>query len=129
MALLPSLCLAQTQAEYEHVMAGFVKFYNHELGDSIRYMWPESERNDEWMMNTWGNKSLQDMHKKYGEILSYEYLGIDKEDPNPGLAVFKTNFSVVGWKTTSFTFEKGYLATFRFITSSSEIDKMLKGKK
>jgi hypothetical protein len=126
---LPCACWAQTQADYEHVMARFVKYYNNKQGDSIIRMWSAGER-DEWTNEAWGNKSLASMHKEYGKILSCKYIGIDTEDPNPGLAVFKTDLSVIGVKAISLTLEKGnYLGTFRFITSSDGINKLLKKKK
>jgi len=120
---------AQTQVDYEQAISRFVSYYNHLRGDSIIKMFEHDEKSDEWMKRTWGRDHLESMHKEFGIIVSYQYLGIDKEDPNPGLAVFKTHFSRAGWKTTSLTLEKGYLATFRFITSSKSIDKMLKKEK
>lgn len=126
---LPVIGFAQTRKDHERAIGRFVKYYNNIQGDSIMRMWENGER-EEWNQKMWSDKSLTSMHKDFGKILSYKYLGIDTEDPNPGLAVFETQFSVVGWKTTSMTIDKeGWLGTFRFITSSDGIDKMLKNKK
>jgi hypothetical protein len=126
---LPIAGFAQKQADYEQAMSRFVKFYNNNQGDSIKNMWPPKERGD-WMDKMWSKERIESNQKEYGKILSYKYIGIDTEDPNPGLAVFKTQFSVVGWKTTSMTLEKGhYLSTFRFITSSDGIKKLLEQQK
>ncbi len=126
---LPVIGFAQTRKDHERVMAKFVKHYNNKQGDNIIRMWKGGEY-DEWNHQMWSDEQLISMHKDYGKIVSYKYLGIDTEDPNPGLAVFETQFSVVGWKTTSMTIDKeGWLGTFRFITSSDGINKMLKNKK
>ncbi len=107
--LLPAAGYTQTEKDYAHAMAKFVSFYNHKQGDSIRYMWPADMRERlEGMWNTDAVASLQD---KYGKIRSCKYIGIDTDDPSPGLAVFKTKFSKAGWKTTSLTLDKNnYLA-------------------
>lgn len=128
--LLPCFGFAQTQKDYEQTMASFVKYYNNKQGDSIARMWQPDPEQDAWSKKVWSSESIADMHKEYGKILSSKYIGIDTEDPNPGLAVFKTQFSVAGSKTTSLTLEEGkYLGTFRFITSSPGIDKLLKKEK
>jgi hypothetical protein len=118
----PIVAFCQSQKDYERTFARFVKFYNNEQSDSIANMWI----GDEGIDNMWNPDLIKTLHSEYGTIVSYSYLGIDKEDPNPGLAVFKTKLSKAGWKTTSFTIESdGSLGTFRFITSSDGIDKML----
>jgi hypothetical protein len=128
--LFPSFCSAQTQASYDQAIARFVKYYNAQQGDSIISMWPPEEGKSGWMTRSWGREQLESLHKKYGKILSFNYIGTDTEDSNPGLAVFRTQFSIAGWKTTSLTLDKnGYLGTFRFVTSSDGIDKLLKEKK
>lgn len=78
----------------------------------------------------WNADLVKTLQSEYGKIISYSYLNIDKEDPNPGLAVFKMKLSKAGDKTTSLTIEpNGTLGTFRFITSSDGINKMLKEEK
>lgn len=86
--------------------------------------------NEPGISDMWNSRSVEGLHSQYGKIESFSYLGIDKEDPNPGLAVFKTKLSKAGRRTTSFTIEpNGSLGTFRFITSSDGIDKMLREEK
>lgn len=128
--LLPCSLLAQTQADYENALTRFVKFYNHQQGDSIIRMWPADINYGDALASMWGKEQLNSLHKKYGKLTSYEYIGIDTEDPNPGLAVFKTKFAKAGWKTTSLTLDStNHLSTFRFSTESDGIDKLLKANK
>ena len=118
-------CAAQTKADYEIAIARFTKFYNSKQADSIQNMWSPKED------NMWDVKMTEGVNKKYGKIVSYKYLGIDSTDTEQhGLAVFKIQFSKAGKKALSLTMEKGkYLGTFRFITSSPHIDKMLREAK
>lgn len=127
--LVPCIGFAQSRADYDKFMEKFVRLYNTKQSDSLVNMWKYNEEFDEWTRKVWSNDKLTEKHKEYGKIIAYKYLGIDTEDPSPGLAVYETNFSVVGWKTTSFTIDSGYLSTFRPITSSKGIDKLLKNKK
>jgi len=125
----PFLGLSQTKTDHEYAMSRFKKFYNNKQGDSIVKMWPSDAPYIGSIKRSWNKEMLESLHEKYGKLLSYEYVGIDKDDSNPGLAVFITKYSVVGEKTTSLTLdEKKYLSTFRFITSSDGIDKLLKEK-
>jgi len=119
--LLPAMSFAQTKADYEHAAARFKKFYNAGQADSIANMWPESDRKN----TMWSAPLIADLHKQYGIMISYSWLGKDPEDPND-IAVFKTEFTKAMHKTTSFSLDKNNkLGTFRFITRSSSIDKML----
>ena len=128
--LLPFVGYTQTQTDHEHAMSRFMKFYNNKQGDSIVNLWPSDAPYIGSIKRSWNKEVVESLHTKYGKLLSYEYVGIDTEDSNPGLAVFKTKYSVVGEKTTSLSLdEKKYLSTFRFITSSDGIDKLLKTKK
>ena len=121
--LLPMSALCQTKADYEHAMDRFVKYYNARQGDSIVAMWPPNEKKT--MTHMWGDESVNDTYKDCGAITSYTYIGKDMKDPNK-VAVFKVTFSKMGVKATSLTLDGKYLGTFRFITRSPEIDKMLK---
>jgi hypothetical protein len=128
--LLPCFVFAQTQTDYEGAIGRFMKFYNSKQGDSIVKMWPSDAPYIESIKRSWNKEVMESLHEKYGKLLSYEYVGIDTEDSNPGLAVFKTKYSVVGEKTTSLSLDdKKHLSTFRFITSSDGIDKLLRVKK
>jgi hypothetical protein len=126
----PLFGFSQSQKEYEKVMGRFVSYYNAMQGDSIKAMWPYEKDMARWLDQAWSEKSLKEYYSEYGKIQSFGFLGIDKEDENPGLAVFKTKFSVAGGKTLSFTLDSsGYFGTFRFVTSSPGIDKLLKAEK
>jgi hypothetical protein len=128
--LLPCFVIAQTQTDYEVAIGRFMKFYNTKQCDSIVNMWPADAPYIGSIKRSWNKEVVESLHTKYGKLLSYEYVGIDTEDSNPGLAVFKTKYSVVGEKTTSLSLDdKNYLSTFRFITSSDGIDKLLRVKK
>jgi hypothetical protein len=126
--LAPAIGFAQTKADYEHAIKRFVGFYNKGQGDSIGYMWDPSLR---VKLGGWSKEHMQELHKKYGKITSYKYLGVDKDDPNPGLAVFVTKFAKEKEETTtSFTLDKkNQFETFRLITSSDGIDKLKATKK
>jgi hypothetical protein len=114
--------------DFERAMTKFVKFYNHKQNDSIVSMWPANEKAD--LDRMWTDEMIERSHKTYGTIISFKYLGIDTKDANPGLAVFKTEFSKAGKKTTSLTLDnENHLGTFRFITSSEGIDELLKKEK
>ncbi|MBX2906071.1 MAG: hypothetical protein KF744_08540 [Taibaiella sp.] len=122
----PIVAFCQSQKDYERTFTRFVEFYNKKQADSIAHMW----FGEDGIESMWNSELVAKLHTDYGKLQSYSYLGIDKEDPNSGLAVFKTKFSKAGWKTTSFTIESnGSLGTFRFITSSDGIDKLLKEEK
>ena len=128
--IVPSMGVSQTQTDHEHAMSRFMKFYNNKQGDSIINMWPSDAPYIGSIKRSWNKEVVESLHEKYGKLLSYEYVGIASEDSNPGLAVFKTKYSIVGEKTTSLNLdEKKHLSTFRFITTSDGIDKLLNGKK
>lgn len=125
--VLPAFTFGQSQQDYEHVMNKFVKFYNSKKPDSILHLWPTEAQ--KWMKRMWTMESIEQYHEEFGKITACAYLGIDTEDPNPGLAVFKTTFSNKEQHAISLTLdEKVYLGTFRFITESDGIDKMMQKK-
>ena len=120
--LVPLLSFAQKKADYEHVMARFARYYNNIQADSINLLDMEGK-------SFWSNKDIKYGQEKYGTILSYKYLGIDTTDPNK-VRVFKIKFSKKGPSAISFTLNKtNHTETFRFVTSSDEIERMLKASK
>lgn len=123
----PLILFAQSKADYEHAIKRFVNFYNNKQADSIVNMWPEQERKE--VKSMWSKERTEALLKEYGRITSYKYLGTDDEDPDK-VVVYTTQFSIASSKTTSLTLDKeDYLGTFRFITSSEGIDKLLKKRK
>lgn len=123
---IPFISFSQTKADYENAMSKFMKFYNAGRGDSINAMfgadWDETKKTHP----LWTNEQNNDLLKEYGSLQSFKFIGIDKTDPAK-VYVFKTVYSKAGEKTTSLTLDKeNRLGTFRFITSSNGIRKLLK---
>ena len=126
---LPFSAVAQTKNYYEHAMQRFQKFYNAGQGDSINAMfghgWDEMKSTHPLWTNDQNSKYL----KEIGYLKSFRFIGIDTSDPDR-VYVFKTFFSKKGAKATSLTLDSEYnLGTFRFITTSQEISKLLKSRK
>lgn len=125
--IFPSAVSAQTKADCEHIMARFMKFYNARQNDSIYEMFSVEDR--KYISSGQNAEAMKWNIDSMGFMKSYEYLGIDSDDPEH-VFVFKTNWSRIGEKTSSFTLDKEYkFNTFRLWTSSPGIDKLLKKKK
>ena len=123
-SLIPCMASAQSRSDYDFAMNKFVKAYNAKDAAAINKMWPVKMRKQ--LANMFTAKELEEDQEKYGKIMSYQYLGVDTSDANK-VTVFKTVFSVGGIKTTSLTLDPGsFLGTFRLVTSSPEINRMLK---
>ena len=127
---LPVTTIAQSQADFEKVMGNFVRFYNQDQTDSICSLFPTEvngkARECFWRWAAEKRPDSLSSLKKYGRITSYKYLGVDVTDAEP-VHVFEIMFSKAGKKAHSFTLDKAHkYGTFRFITSSDEIEKMLR---
>jgi hypothetical protein len=124
----PFIVCAQNKADAERIMGRFMTLYNAGLYDSTYSLFSAEDRElISLERNTDGMRMTRD---EGGKLTSYEYLGIDKDDRNPGLYVFITTWTKVGKKTSSFTLDKeGKFETFRLWTSSAGITKLLKDKK
>jgi hypothetical protein len=134
LVLLPFSALSQSQKDYEQAFVRFMNYYNKDQTDKICRFFPDDpERKEEcfWKQIRERTNNLD----AYGSITSYRYLGIDTTDPER-VRVFKVQYSKAGKKAMSFTLSKTSNAeaatkepfvfgTFRFITSSDGIDKML----
>lgn len=83
--------------EAEHVPVITYALIGTPAADSITSMWFGIDG----FVNKWEPEKVTGMHNEYGKITSWSFLGIDKDDPNPGLAVFKTKFSKAGWNFTT----------------------------
>lgn len=119
--MLPLSTFAQKKADYELVMSKFTRYYNHEQVDSINML--------DAGKGYWELENLRSMKKSMGDILSFKYLGVDTSDRNK-VHVFKVKLSKDGIKAVSFTLNKtNHTETFRFTTSSDEIERMLKASK
>lgn len=129
MFLLPIAVAGQSTTDYENAMSKFQKFYNTAQGDSIFAMFghlPEEIKSNRPM---WTNAQTETYLKEYGILKSFKFIGIDNSDPNK-VYVFKTVFSKAGVKTTSLTlYDDLSVGTFRFITTSKGINKLLRKSK
>ncbi len=135
LCFLPFSVFAQSQSDYEQEMAKFVKLYNSSKTDEICAMFGKNPQSDEgcsWEQSNREAKSID----KLGTIQSFKYLGVDKSDPEQ-VTVFQIHLSKAGTKAMSFTLHSTSSAaaiapgpyifeTFRFTTTSEEIEKMMK---
>ena len=130
-ALFPAIVLAQTQEDYIKMMSKFVKYYNNHQPDSICKLFkpkPDIETGCVW---TWfeSKHKGQNILADDGKIIDYAYLGKDTTDPND-VGIFKVVYKKRGKVAMSFNLdEHKQFGTFRRITSSPEIDAMLKNSK
>lgn len=124
--LLPVVTEAQVMSNIENAMIKFQRFYNTGQGDSINAMFGRNWDNAKAFKPLWTNEDSEATLQQYGTLQSFTFIGIDKSDPQK-VFVFKTVFAKGGEKTTSLTLDKDYnLATFRFITTSKSISRLLK---
>lgn len=124
--LLPVAAVAQTNKNIENAMTKFKRFYNAGQGDSINAMFGHNWDKAKTFKPLWTNEDSQTTLQQYGTLQSFTFIGIDKSDPQK-VYVFKTVFTKGGEKTTSLTLDKNNdLATFRFITTSGGISRLLK---
>ena len=115
---------AQTKRDYMDAMSRYVTFYNNDQMDSICAMFPKRQSGKFdcfWAQVQSSRRSLDE----YGRITSYKYIGLDTSDLEP-VRVFRVVFAKKGVKATSFTLHDDLkFGTFRFDTSSDEIERML----
>lgn len=124
--LLPIIVAGQTKNDFENAMAKFQKFYNAGKGDSINAMFGKGWDQAKATKALWTNQDNADMLAKYGPLQSFKFIGIDKTDPNR-VYVFRTVFKKGGEQATSLTLdENNMLGTFRFITTSKSIAKLIR---
>ena len=127
--LLPITAIAQTQSDYQNVMAKFQRFYNAGKGDSIHLMFERAYQPAPANEPLWTNKQTAEALKQFGTLKSFTFLGVDETDHDK-VHVFQTIFSKADTQTTSLTlYENKQLGTFRFITTSHGIDALLKKRK
>jgi len=127
--LLPIAVAGQSKTDYENAMAKFQRFYNTGQGDSINAMFGHIPDDMKSSRRLWTNDENAARLKEFGTLKSFKFIGIDKSDPNK-VYVFETIFSKAGAKTTSLTLYKDYsVGTFRFITTSENINELLRKSK
>ena len=119
---LPLATFSQSKRDYNRTMEQFVRFYNNDDVNEVCKLFQNTpEYGCFWRMVEQRSNALD----KYGKILSYEYLG--KEEPGlTNIRVFKVVFEKMGVKAMAFEIAEDRLfRTFRFNTSSDDIDAML----
>ncbi|MCD6063374.1 MAG: hypothetical protein K0R82_1285 [Flavipsychrobacter sp.] len=119
--LVPAMAMAQSKDDYEKAMNRFKQYYNQQNSKKIVGLFsPEAQQ---FVEDAFGKKKVEELINKYGKILSFKYIGVTKED---GVAIFRTEFEKQTF-TTGFILEEGNkFGTFRFNTTSDEIEAMLR---
>src|SRR4051812_24341821 len=99
---LPFVSFGQTKTDYNNYMARFVKYYNAGSTDSICTLFAVNKRLSDPCFWRWAetNKDTS-AYDKYGKIVFYKYLRVDKTDPEK-VTVFRVVFANKGVKATSF---------------------------
>ena len=126
MFMMPFALAGQTMKSYQQAMEKFKKFYNAGKVDSINAMYGHEWDEFKSKKPLWTNDRSTEFLNEYGTLQSFKFIGIDTSDPNK-VYVFQTVFSKKGVNATSLTLDKNnQLSTFRFITTSDEITRLLK---
>ena len=124
----PFITSAQTNARVDKQMRQFVNFYNKKHTDNICSLFPKEQIEEYDCFWKWAEHKL-DAYSEYGKIKSFVYAGVDTSDPE-GISVFKVVYEKAGTKAMSFTLgEENKFGTFRFDTSSDEIEEMIRNVK
>lgn len=121
--LLPFTAMAQTQKDYDHVMASFKKAYNHHRADKVCDLFPMETRAK--VAKVWSNRGMDELYNDYGKIVSYKYLGHDKTDPD-NVAVYKAVFQKKTIPMSLSLNQNKELENLRLDTHANEIDEMMK---
>lgn len=126
---IPFYGIGQTTADYNFAMEKFQKVYNAGQGDSINAMFGHSWDQAKAHKPLWTNDGTAELLNELGTLISFRFIGIDKSDPQK-VYVFQTIFSKAGQKTTSCTLDKeNAFLTFRLVTSSNGINKLVRKAK
>lgn len=124
--LIPFTLAGQVSNPYQQTMQNFKKFYNAAQGDSINSMYGRGWDKMKQTKALWTNVKAKELLKEYGKLISFKFIGVDKEDPQK-VYVFQTVFSKKHDNATSFTLDsENKFGTFRFSTSSDEIIRLIK---
>lgn len=121
--LITISAFSQSKADYEHAMNKFMTFYNHNQADSITNMFSDSWAKRKNLLMPMDE--VLKLKKQYGEMKSYKYIGITQEDT---VTIFRTVFAKHTQATGILLDKENKMETFRFETTSEEIEKMLKRK-
>lgn len=113
----------QSRGDFDKAVAAFVRNYNNEddeaINASFSHTWDDFATKHKTTM--WAKGHTADIMKKYGKMRSFKYMGVARD----GVSIYK----VVCDKSThafGLTLDgEGKFCTFRFQTSSPEINEML----
>lgn len=129
LAALPLFSVGQTKSDYDNTMKRFVSYYNEGAADKICSLFPiKKNQPGSCFWKSSDSPREQSVYERYGKIKNYEYLGID-ETESEKVRVYKVLFANAGEKVMSFNIKNNKFGTFRFETTSDEIEKMLAKKK
>ena len=125
MFIMPFSLAGQTMKSYHQTMEKFKTFYNAGQGDSINAMFGSERHQINSVRPLWTNEEVIKLLNEFGKLQSFKFIDIDRSDPEK-VYVFQTVFSKKGIKATSLTLDKNNkLNTFRFITASNEVSRLL----
>ncbi|MET0637746.1 MAG: hypothetical protein ABWZ25_17080 [Chitinophagaceae bacterium] len=129
MFFMPFAMAAQAQNPHQQAMNKFTKFYNAGQGDSINAMFGHGWDDIKSSQPLWTNAKAAELLEEFGMLESFKFVGVDTSDPNE-VYVFQTVFSKKGANATSLTLDKdNSLDTFRFITTSNGITRLLENSR
>jgi hypothetical protein len=131
----PLAVVAQSQQDYEQVMALFMKSYNARDTDKICQLFRAEFTQD-------GCSWIGDRLKGYGKMLAQRFVGIDSmsKSDNP-VRVFKVTYSLAGVKAFSFSLHRNptaatdlaqlpwFFGTFTFEDITPRIEQMVRRAK
>lgn len=124
--LLSLSAMAQPNSPHDAALARFRQFYNAGQGDSINTLFSHNWDQAMTIKPLWTKEDVTKALEEFGTLQSFKFIGIDETDPQK-VHVYQTVFSKAGAKTTSCTLDKEYaLSTFRFITTSDGISKLVR---
>lgn len=114
-AIVPSVA-AHSQSDYEEVLAMFKKRYNS--GDVKGMAGLTSDSTSSF----WSKELTDRLTKTYGRFMSFKYLGLEADNHNEDVALFRVVFAQSTHCLAFALDEHNKIGTFRFSTTSAYID-------
>ena len=106
---------------YNAAIARFQRYYNEWATDSIARLY--SDKWGESKDKLWEVQNMRALHKKYGRMLSYTYIG---EMDDRSASLYKVKFSKSTHAIGILLDMEGKLLSFHFTTASDREDKLLR---
>lgn len=110
---------AQNKVDYDNVVGKFMQFYNNNQPDSICNLFSDTWGNARKTL--WTAEKLKETKDKFGRMISYSYLSGKPGDLLLYKVVFEKSTHAMGLSLD----KKSKLLTFRFMTTSDSIEKLL----